>query len=297
MYISYDLYRIFYFVAKYRSFTKAADVLLSNQPNVTRAIKRLEQALGCTLFIRSNRGVQLTPEGEKLYGHIAAAMDQIQEGEQQLLLDTSMQGGVINIGASEIALHHMLLPVLKEFRRMHPAVRLRIFNSTTRQTVAALRDRVVDIAVVTTPLDPNVNFIRRDLGVFQEVPICGQAYASLAQRPLSLNELSEYPFISLGKGSMTYELYSTLFRQQGLAFAPDIEAATANQIVPLVCADLGIGFVPEHTAQEAARDGSVHILQLHPPLPKRAVCLLKRRDLPLSIAAAELERMLLANAH
>ena len=65
----------------------------------------------------------------------------------------------------------------------------------------------------------------------------------------------------------------------------------------MVCADLGIGFVPEHTAQEAARDGSVHILQLHPPLPKRAVCLLKRRDLPLSIAAAELERMLLANAH
>ena len=63
MNISYDYYRIFYYVAKCGSFTGAANALLNNQPNITRAIKTLEYELGCTLFIRSNKGVTLTPEG------------------------------------------------------------------------------------------------------------------------------------------------------------------------------------------------------------------------------------------
>ena len=64
--ITYDYYRIFYFVAKYKSFTKAADILHNNQPNITRYMNNLEQELECTLFLRSNRGIVLTPEGEKI---------------------------------------------------------------------------------------------------------------------------------------------------------------------------------------------------------------------------------------
>ena len=58
MNITYDYYRIFYFVAKYQSFTKAAEMLRNNQPNITRYINNLESELGCKLFIRSNRGVK-----------------------------------------------------------------------------------------------------------------------------------------------------------------------------------------------------------------------------------------------
>ena len=50
MYISYDYYRIFYYVARYGSISKAASVLMNNQPNLTRTIKNLEGELGCPLF-------------------------------------------------------------------------------------------------------------------------------------------------------------------------------------------------------------------------------------------------------
>ena len=63
MYISYDYYRIFYYVAKYGNITQAAKQLLNNQPNLTRSIKNLEAELGCALFSRSNRGLRLIPEG------------------------------------------------------------------------------------------------------------------------------------------------------------------------------------------------------------------------------------------
>lgn len=66
--VPYDYYRIFYYVAQHKSFTRAAEVLGNNQPNITRCMNNLEQDLGCKLFIRTNRGISLTPEGVRLYG-------------------------------------------------------------------------------------------------------------------------------------------------------------------------------------------------------------------------------------
>ena len=74
MYISYDYYRIFYYVAKYGNVSRAAEVLLSNQPNLTRTIKKLESELGCPLFLRSRRGMKLTPEGRQLYDHLCCLL-------------------------------------------------------------------------------------------------------------------------------------------------------------------------------------------------------------------------------
>ena len=56
MYISYDYYRVFYYVAKYGNITQAAKLMLNSQPNLTRTIKNLEAELGCALFSRSNQG-------------------------------------------------------------------------------------------------------------------------------------------------------------------------------------------------------------------------------------------------
>lgn len=84
MYVDWEYYKIFYFVAKYRNFTKAARVLGSNQPNITHTMNKLEDQLHCVLFIRSNRGVTLTPEGEMLYTRISSAAVQIQDAEEEL---------------------------------------------------------------------------------------------------------------------------------------------------------------------------------------------------------------------
>lgn len=293
MYISLDSYRVFYYVALYRSFTRAAETLYSNQPNVTRTIKNLEQALGCKLFTRSSRSVQLTPEGEELFSHISPAMRQIQSGEEGVLLHSSLRSGIISIGTSEIALHRILLPVLEEFRLEYPGIRLRIINSNTQQAVSALKERLVDFSLVTPPMEEPDYFLRTDLAAFREVPVCGRTYAQAAQESLSLEQLADYPLISLCRGSSTHQLYTNWFHQHGLVFSPDIEAATSDQILPMVRANLGIGFVPEHTALPAAKDGSVSILRLREDPPERTICLLKRKDVPLSVAAEKLEKMLL----
>ena len=293
MNISYDHYRIFYYVAKYRSITQAATILLSNQPNVTRTIKNLEKELDCVLFVRSRQGVQLTPEGEKLFEHIRIAFEHIEAGEEEIALKKTMQRGIITIGASELALHCLLLPILKEYRQLYPGVRIRVSNYSTPQALNALKNGLVDISVVTTPLDLSDSMKSTPIKSIQEVAICGSAFSFLVENQLTLSELAEYPLICLGESTKTYEFYSTFFKDNRVAFLPSVEAATADQIMPLVMHDLGIGFVPVNFLENIKDSSSVHMLHLEETIPPRNICLVKRKGTSLSIAAKKLEEMIL----
>ena len=73
MSINFEYYKIFYYVAKYQNISKAAKALQNNQPNITRVMKLLEGELGCQLMVRSNKGVALTEDGVRHYGHVQSA--------------------------------------------------------------------------------------------------------------------------------------------------------------------------------------------------------------------------------
>ena len=290
--INYNAYRIFYYVAKYGNFTQAATVLMNSQSNLTRTIKNMENELGCRLFVRSNRGVSLTPEGERLYAHVRIAVEHLLAAEDELSSDKSALGGTISIGTSGVALRCFLLPVLKEFQQHNPRVRLQISNHSTPQAIAALRNGGVDLALVTTPIDGQRGLRMRNVKEIHSVAVCGTAFAELADRALSLSQIADYPIVSLGPHTKTHELYSAWFAQHGLQFSPDIEAYTSDQVLPIVRKNLGIGFVPaEILAEENAAD--LIELSLQEPIPTRNICFLKRCDQTLSLAAKELERMIL----
>lgn len=292
MNLSYDNYRIFYYVAKHKGFTHAAAVLGSNQPNVTRAVKNLEQALGCKLFVRSNRGVQLTPEGEKLYAHVSLAFQHIQAGEDELAANQSLESGVVTIAASEIALHYCLLPVLKAYRTKYPGVRIRVFNGTCPYAIEMLKSGLADCAVVTASHDLPKGMRCRRITDVQELPVAGDSFDFLQDQPLTLKELTRYPLVGLAPNTSTSAFYSRLFEAQGLLYQPDVEAATADMILPMIKSGLGIGFVPTAFAEEDIRAGNVFVLQLDQAIPTRSVYFLKQADQPLSHAAKELEAMI-----
>ena len=290
MYISYDYYRVFYYVAKFGNASLAAKELLNNQPNVTRTIKKLESELGCPLFSRSKRGMKLTPEGEKLYEHIRIAIEHIDAGEAELTESRSLQNGSVYIAASEVALRCALLPVLKKFRIIYPGVHIRISNHSTPQAIDALRAGVADIAVVTTPTVHSSSLVETVVKPITEVAVCSPYFRELTDRQVTLAELTSFPLISLGKDTKSFEFFSALFTTHGLSYKPDIEAFTADQILPMVEADLGIGFLPEDFLREG--DGICRI-DLKEEIPRRDVVIIKRKEQPLSIAAKELGHMIL----
>lgn len=249
--------------------------------------------MGCTLFVRSNRGVQLTPEGARLYSHISVAFEQIQMGEEELAMNKSLGSGIVSIGVSETALHCLLLPVLKQYKALHQGVSIKVSNHSTPQAITALKNGLVDFAVVTTPLD-SVEILREiPIKEVREVAVCGSAFSELADRELTLAELAEYPIVCLGSQTKTYDFYTKLFLEHGLTLRADIEAATTDQILPMVKNDLGIGFVPEEFVRNEVNHRNIYVLNLIDEIPPRYICIVKRSDRSLSIAAKELERMIL----
>lgn len=290
MYISYDYYRIFYYVAKYGNITQAAKILLNNQPNLTRAIKTLESELGCPLFIRNNRGMKLTPEGERLFGHIRIAFENIEAGEAEIIESRNLEKGTVFVAASEVALHCVLLPVLKQYRTLYPGIRLKISNHSTPQAVDAIKNGIADIAVVTTPTLPSAMTEEVTVRKFHEVAVCSAAFSELLGEKVGFAELLSYPMISLGTQTKSFELYSDFFAEEGLHYHPETEAATADQILPMVKADLGIGFIPREFLQGVE---GVFVIETEKPLPEREIRIVKRHEQTLSIAAKELERLIL----
>lgn len=290
MYISYDYYRIFYYVAKYGNITQAAKILLNNQPNLTRAIKTLESELGCPLFIRNNRGMKLTPEGERLFGHIRIAFENIEAGEAEIIESRNLEKGTVFVAASEVALHCILLPVLKQYRTLYPGIRLKISNHSTPQAVDAIKNGIADIAVVTTPTLPSAMTEEVTVRKFHEVAVCSAAFSELLGEKVGFAELLSYPMISLGTQTKSFELYSDFFAEEGLHYRPETEAATADQILPMVKADLGIGFIPREFLQGVE---GVFVIETEKSLPEREIRIVKRHEQTLSIAAKELERLIL----
>lgn len=67
---NYDLYKVFYYVSKFKSLTKAAAELNVSQPAVSQSMKQLESNLGVKLTARTGHGIKLTPEGELIYPYI-----------------------------------------------------------------------------------------------------------------------------------------------------------------------------------------------------------------------------------
>ena len=289
MNVNLEYYRIFYYVAQYQNFTRAARAMGNSQPNITRAMNLLEQEIHCTLFIRTNRGVRLTPEGEKLYIRVSAAMEQLQTAEEELHESSGLEHGTISIGASETALNIYLLEKLRTFHMEYPGIRLKIYNHSTPQAVQAVKNGEIDFAVVTTPTDVETPLKKVDLYSFQEILVGGKTFMALGSQELSLAEVQNYPFICLGRETQTWRFYQQIFERHGLELMPDTEVATTDQILPLVKNELGMAFLPEAMAREAIEKGEIIELSLRESVPQRSVCMVYDRQHPLSAAAKELK--------
>lgn len=292
MAISFDSYKIFYYVAKYQNITTAAHALFLTQPTVSHSILNLEKALGCQLFVRSKKGVVLTPEAELLYRHISLACKHIFEGEEALNRQLSMTEGLVRIGASETTLHHYLLPYLEQFKTMHPHIRLKISNTTTPLAVSSLKNGMIDIAVIISP-KPEEGLAIEKVSEFQDIFIAGTQYAHLKGQTLQIRDLTEYPLVCMERGSNTRDYMEAIFLEHQCELVPDIELATTDLITPIVSHNLGIGFVPIDFARTALEDGTVFHLDIADADFKRSVCVVTDSARPLSVAAGELLRLLM----
>lgn len=289
---SLDLYRVFCQVARDKSITLAAQAMYLSQPAVSRNIRQLEEELGCPLFVRTPKGVQLTGEGETLFRHVSAGLEQIRQGEKKLYEQVNLESGEICVGASDMTLQFFLLPYLEGFHREYPGVKIHVTNGPTPETIRFLEQGCIDFGIVSEPAEEAGDFSLTPVGEIRDIFVAGKAFAHLAASPLPLRALEKLPVICLESNTSTRRYIDCFFAENGVVLAPEFELATSSLIVQFARRNLGVGCVVAAFAEEALAAGEVVRVPLEKELLPRRICVV-RGHAPGSKAAERLLNLLL----
>lgn len=282
--INYELYKVFYYVAKTLSFSEAATSLFISQSAVSQSIKVLETRLNQSLFIRSTKKVSLTKEGELLYKHIEPAINLISRGENQLLEAAALGESQLRLGASDTICRYYLVPFLKAFHLKFPEVHIKVTNGTSLQCAKMLEANQVDIIVTNSPNSALINSMHIEpILEFRDVFICNPDFFPLEGRTVSLQKLQNYPILMLTKHSTTSEFLHNLFLQHSLDLVPAIELSSNDLLIDLAKIGLGIAFVPDFCLNET--QASLSLINTKETLPARKLVVAYHGSIPLSTAA------------
>lgn len=284
--VNFELYKVFYHVAKCKSFSEAASRLYISQSAVSQSIKLLEEKLKCRLFIRNTKNIKLTKEGEKLFIPIEQAVNLIMVGERTIDDIHNLKEGEVRIGASDTICRHYLLPYIEKFNNLYPNIKIHITNRTSPVCTKLLQKGDVDLALINILDDYDYKgFDVKKLRKVNDVFIAGSKFIELSNRKVSLKELSHYPLLALEKNTNTRHFFDELFESNGLYTKPEIELSSVDLLIDIAKIGIGISYVPKLAALEEIRLGRLFIININETIPERYLGLIIVKNMPLPIAA------------
>lgn len=265
--INLEYYRIFFYVAKYKNVTIAANALHLSQPALSQTIKKLEFQLGNKLFIRSNGGMQLTPVGmnlfEKVKDHIEA-LDALTYTSN----NPDDKAAIINIGAVESALHGNIFDIIMKFDQTFPNLKMHVTGSRSDEILSLLESGYVDIGFIFAPDKKSNHIILEPITTYSMAFITSPSlYPELFSNPVSISQIADYPLICHEITTSSRRYLQEEFSKYGLQLDPKFSMRTSTQILALAEKGLGIGILPEYFSITK----NLGIIPLKESLPKRNI--------------------------
>ena len=267
--IDFNLYKIFYAVATFKSFSKAAEELYVSQPSITYSIKKLEEDLGVKLFIRLNKSIKLTDEGEKLAFYIENAFNNILSGYKALKEKADELSGEISIGIHSNIGTFLLPKYIKQFVSKYPQAKISIYNSRSGELKQMMQDGKLDVLILHHPIFTESN-------EYTEVKIlsCESCFFGtkkfydsfiLSQRD---NLLLEYPLLLPLKGFVTSNALDKVFKNNNMILKSNIYLYTTEMIIALAREGLGIGWALKNCIKKELDEGIFYQIPLDIEMPK-----------------------------
>ena len=208
MNIDLELYKVFYIVAKNKHMTKASEELHISQPAISQSIKKLEDQLGGTLFLRSNKGMELTEEGKMFYEYVKGALELINDAENEFTSFKDLTKGEIKIGCST-TLTNLKLGKLDFV----------VFNESNIKETNLHLERIKELK---QGFVYNPEFYNGEVNNFEE--------------------LNKLPLILQKEESNSRKLLDYIALQNGVKLIPKMEVVSQELITEFVNIGLGIGF-------------------------------------------------------
>ncbi len=222
---------IYCLAAELGSFAAAAQSAGLSPAAISRSISRLEERLGVQLFLRSTRRMQLTEAGQLYYDECRSALDRLMEAERRVTGNQVIPAGIVRISIPTPLGHRRILPMLTEFRALHPEITLHVHLSN--RNIDLFADGF-DLAIRgRTP--PDSRLIARKLMDAELVVVASPFYLAQRAAPLTLSELHEHDCIQF--------ILPSSGRPVPWLFCSEGEAITVATLGHLVCSGDLLGAV------------------------------------------------------
>ena len=139
---------LFIALTESKSITGAANRLFTTQSALTKRLQKLEEELGCTLFLRSRRGVIPTPAAESVLSELLSIRDSIQKVRSQTSSFGGQIAGTLEFGVSVNYARYHLPPILKQYMLDHPMVTVSVFAEQSRTIYKKLTDGELSVGIL-----------------------------------------------------------------------------------------------------------------------------------------------------
>lgn len=265
--------RAFHYVAISGGFSRAAEALCLTQPAISDQVRKLEEEYDILLFNRHKKSVRLTRAGEDLLEITRRLFDCEQQALELLSESRALRAGTLRIIAD--AAHH-LLPVLAEFRRRRPGVRITLLSGNSQEVVASLFAYDSDIGVLGD-FPAGREFETLDLGSSPIVAFMQAGHALAGRKSITVGELASHPLVLREAGSKTRQKIEAEAAREGTSLEAAIEAEGREAVREIVAAGAGIGVVSLAEFGNDPRLVHVPIEGENMSMQEALICLSERR--------------------
>lgn len=250
MELNTEAFKIFYEVARQKNITKAAEKLFISQPAVTQTIKKLENDLDVTLFLRNKKGVELTRIGEEIFEKVESAMVTFESVEKTLKEYSGLLCGEVTVSCGINVGKKVLIGAIEEFVSAYPKVNIVQTNDVQARALERLRKGEIDLLITQH------NNEVEDL-TFKK--LYNETYV-LVKSPRPEFENNDLRFITTGVGAYSNKLFSEFIKSRGLEDAPIVRVSSYNMLFDLCKLGVGVGILPHFLADEEIQKNELEVV-------------------------------------
>lgn len=281
MNVDLELYRVFYVVAKNKHMTKASEELHISQPAISQSIKKLEEQLGGILFLRSNKGMQLTEEGKMFYEYVKGALTLINNAENEFTSFKNLSKGEIKIGCSTTLTKLILIDVLKKFHKEYPNININITNDLTSNLIKNLKIGKLDFVIF------NESNVKENSLYLEKIKELKQGFIYnpdfYKDDVTNFEDLNNLPLILQKGESNSRKLLDYIALKNNVKLIPKMEVVSQELITEFTNIGLGVGFAIIDLAKRNYKN--LKELKINKKIPDINIYLATNNSLSLTFAS------------
>ena len=277
-------------IAETGTFTGAGEKLHVSQSAISRQVLLLEDELREPLFLRQGRGAVPTRAGQTLIQLGHRLLEDLSSTVNQIRNERPELGGTLRIAGGMTVCLYVLPPLLKEFRRAHPGVEIKLITGATPRLARQLRTGGADVALLTLPLDEPSCVVLPAMK--EELLLVMPPQHPLARRRrLRPRDVASEPFVLFERSSNTRRTVDRLFTRVGIEPRVVLETENVEILKALVMIGMGLTIIPYQAVAAEVAAGQLACARLTGAILERETGWVYPRSLHVSRAVGELIKM------